>query len=60
MFKQMVDDLSAYASHDGRKTITETDVKLLMKRCVYVHHRFTASSELPDGVGAGAGAGVWQ
>ncbi|KAM4807725.1 centromere protein T [Rhinophrynus dorsalis] len=31
-FKQMSDDLEAYAAHANRKTITRADVELLMKR----------------------------
>lgn len=34
-FKQIGNDLGAYADHAGRKTIDETDVTILMKRPVY-------------------------
>jgi histone H3/H4 len=33
-FEQVSDDLGAYAKHAGRKTIDESDVITLMKRCV--------------------------
>ena len=33
-FEQVSDDLGAYAKHAGRKTIDESDVVTLMKRCV--------------------------
>ncbi|CAM9707239.1 unnamed protein product [Lampetra fluviatilis] len=36
LFEQMLDDLDAFASHAGRKTITIADVELLMKRQRYV------------------------
>jgi histone H3/H4 len=34
-FEQVSDDLGAYAKHAGRKTIEESDVVTLMKRCVF-------------------------
>ena len=33
-FEQVSDDLCAYAKHAGRKTIDESDIVALMKRCV--------------------------
>ncbi|KAI3399441.1 hypothetical protein diail_6917 [Diaporthe ilicicola] len=42
-FEQLGDDLSAYAKHAGRKTIEESDMLTLMRRCVVSFHiRFVA------------------
>jgi histone H3/H4 len=35
-FEQLGDDLGAYATHGGKRTIDESDVVTLMKRCYYI------------------------
>ena len=35
-FEQIGDDLSTYAKHAGRKTIDESDIMALMKRCASI------------------------
>jgi histone H3/H4 len=36
-FEQVSEDLGAYARHAGRKTIDESDVATLMKRCAFLY-----------------------
>ncbi|KAI5922297.1 hypothetical protein F4810DRAFT_721395 [Camillea tinctor] len=43
-FEQLGDDLSAYARHAGRKTIDESDMVTLMRRCVDSQRQTSAST----------------
>ncbi|KAF9911820.1 MutS protein msh5 [Linnemannia zychae] len=45
-FEQASNDLAAYASHAGRKTIDEDDVELLMRRLRIIHDKVSMESLL--------------